>query len=228
LPRVVNYFTRWTVNPDFFESITSEVQAYVLGFLAADASVFHYGFRIILARRDRAQLEKIRAALASDVPIFDYINASFGKILPFSSLAIHRRKLVTDLAALGVGPKKSLTIRPWQGPICLMPHYWRGVFDGDGSLGPKPPNDWRLGLCGSRFITEAFAGFVTSHTGSRAQARHRNGKGCWEVCYYGRYQCRRIVALLYKEATIFLDRKRAIADALLATSNRDHRGESPG
>ena len=34
----------------------------------------------------------------------------------------------------GITAKKTDALQPWDGPADLMPHYWRGLIDGDGSI----------------------------------------------------------------------------------------------
>lgn len=68
---------------------------------------------------------------------------------PNANLSVGSRRLADALIGLGIGPRKSATQEPWNGPEDLMPHYWRGLFDGDGSLARKSADLWTVFLCGS-------------------------------------------------------------------------------
>ena len=55
-----------------------------------------------------------------------------------ASLSVGSRRLTKALVALGVTPRKSGTLQPWDGPADLMPHYWRGMVDGGGRWPARP------------------------------------------------------------------------------------------
>jgi len=201
------------LNEDFFARIRTEEQAYVLGFITADGGIVRTTLTINLARKDRGHLLKILAAMSASYPIFD---AHYKNNTPQSSIFLTSRKLITDLAKIGVGPRKSATIEAWQGPRALMRHYWRGVFDGDGCIA-RHRRWWQIVLAGSPALTQAFQGFVQERTGDTPGKVHvhRRGPACW-ASYAATPKVVAITGLLYDGATIFLERKQALAETLWA------------
>ena len=72
-----------------------------------------------------------------------------------------------------------------------MPHYWRGLFDGDGSLAIKRPGLWTVFLCGSEPCVRGFTAWAHELTGTTAKPYFRTG--CWYVSISGRHQVAKIV-----------------------------------
>lgn len=218
---------KYVIDHHFFDVIDTEEKAYWLGFITADGCVSrgHY-LTINLAVADTGHLEKLGAALSSDYPIRPSGSGkpSAGIVRWYASSV----QLVQALGALGITPRKSATAAPWDGPADLMAHYWRGMVDGDGGMGRSPgrhptsPDNWRIYLCGSRACVEAFAQWAGGICGSRTQPR-LNGRSqtCWQWVVGGNRMTRLLVNELYGDCTVSLDRKQALADAILAIAPRN-------
>ena len=153
-----------------FSAIDTPEKAYWLGFLNADGTIVgvnpgNLALQCSLARKDRAHLVKLRSFLGIEREIWDYEARTIGDVLrPYSRLICQERPVVIDLARLGILPNKTGAEKPWaDGPEHLMPHYWRGMVDGDGSVPGKAFNvtlagsydvvsafiDWARGMCGT-------------------------------------------------------------------------------
>jgi hypothetical protein len=207
--------------PDFFDRIDTPEQAYWLGFLSADGCMVaterhpegnHLSVR--LAACDKGHLVKLKTALGAHASILDGISTGFGKPVPSANLNVGSLRLADALVALGLGPRKSATVPPWNGPADLMPHFWRGLFDGDGSLAIKGPDLWTVFLCGSEPCVRGFTAWAHELTGTTAKPYFRTG--CWYISISGRYQVPKLVRAMYADAPVSLDRKQERADAILA------------
>ena len=203
----------YALNESYFDVIDTEEKAYWLGFIAADGCVYRDALGVCLDEGDAEHLEKLRAALASEQPLRLLTDPRHGNRT--SRLQIHSQRLTGGLMAAGIIPAKSFTLLPWAGPPELLRHYWRGVVDGDGSVGKDGRGEWFVRLVGSRAMAQGFADFVAERTGwQRKEARPH--KTIWHVGYVGVSIPQAIATVLYKGATTFLDRKKATADELLA------------
>jgi hypothetical protein len=208
-------------HPDYFDVIDSPEQAYWLGFLSADGCMVatpehpegnHLSVR--LAARDKGHLVKLKAALGAHASVLDGVSNGFGKPTPSANLSTGSRRLMEALIALGIGPRKSAAVEPWNGPAELMPHFWRGLFDGDGSLAIKSPTLFTAFLCGSEPCVRGFRAWAHEVCGTEATPYFRTG--CWYVSISGRYQVPVLVRAMYAGAPVSLDRKQERADAILA------------
>lgn len=213
-----------SIDEGFFSSIETEAQAYWLGFLLADGCVTDRNrVSVRLASIDSGHVEKFRADIKSTHPVFripamqSQLN---GRICNSSeSVQFHFRstRMTSDLQALGISPRKSLTAVPPQVAEHLRRHFWRGVFDGDGGMWrgtPKKPGataTWGACLVGSRATVAAFAAACEAIGVHANVLRHEK---IWEV----RLVARRLVAVLrwlYDGASVYLDRKRVLTEACI-------------
>jgi hypothetical protein len=214
---------KYTIDHHFFDDIDTEAKAYWLGFITADGCVMGKGrLAINLAAIDASHLEKLNADIGSDYPV--RLGPSSKSATGMARWYASSIPLVSALGALGVTPRKSATVAPWDGPPGLMPHYWRGMVDGDGGMSlrtqrrdTKPNSQWTIFLTGSRACVEGFARWAVEICGSRAQPRPMNhSRDCWQWIVGGNRMTPLIVRRLYDGCTVSLDRKQVLANALLA------------
>jgi len=103
-----------------------------------------------------------------------------------------------------------------------MPHYWRGLFDGDGCIGrhsARRPNSWMMTQVGSRACVVGFTDWARSICDTRATPAHDTG-GCWRVGIGGSYAPQKLAAALFDGATVALPRKLALARDLIESDFR--------
>lgn len=210
---------RYLVNDSFFSSVDNEHAAYVLGFFTADGCIKGNRLHINLAEKDEEVLVKIKAALCSETPIRRRVVLSpQGKSRPQCCLAISSRQMVRDLFKLGVVERKSLIVEPWHGPDHLLPHYFRGLIDGDGSWVEASSGRRTLSLVGTLPVVEAFATFVLKRTGYTTSIRPE-GK-IWDARITSHPVIQHLSRILYNDATIYLKRKQQRAKAILELKTR--------
>jgi hypothetical protein len=210
---------RYDLDDEFFDSIDTEAKAYWLGFITADGCIrTDHGMNSVqvkLMASDANHLEKLKLAVDVQRPLL--YAARSGVAGPAVTLSLSSRHMVRALVALGVTPRKSATAEPWEGPAALMPHYWRGLFDGDGCISRETArNKWALTLCGTLPCVQAFAGWAREVCGATSSPYHRSNIWYWKVAGLGRPQA--LARALYAGADhdTVLDRKLARACGLLA------------
>jgi predicted transcriptional regulator len=208
-------------NPGYFDQIDTPDRAYWLGFLGADGCVTgssrgtktYLRLQVKLARKDRDHLVTLHGALKARRPIRDFDEKSFGKMVPVSMLAVSSQQIADALIGHGIIRKKTDVLKPWDGPADLMPHYWRGLVDGDGHISINERGIF-TGLVGSHPVTDAYAAWVNANFGTHVNATVKQpGSGnTWVVQVGGRYAPRLLLAALYDDAPVALPRKKALAD----------------
>lgn len=142
------------LNETFFETIDSPEKAYWLGFIATDGNI--YGTRIQINLKDKEHLELFAKDIGSSSPVKEY--KSHGHTM--FKIGFRSKKMVQDLKNLGIEPRKTFTVKPWNGPEELMPHYWRGCVDGDGWIF-KTVSGFEIGFCGNSQMVNGFAQYLT-------------------------------------------------------------------
>lgn len=197
----------YDINEDFF-GIWSREMAYILGLIITDGCISDTGV-ISLCINDKELLEKVKKVLQSEHKITP---SKHQKGLYYFHFA--REKLATDLAKLGVFPRKSLTVRFPDVPKEYMADFIRGVFDGDGSviLNRKTKN--------SPLITRFFSGSNKFINGieiklqefgmpKRTLYQQKTKNGLYHTIVYGHADSIKLFNILYKNVQnrLFLERK---------------------
>lgn len=210
---------KWTLNERYFETIDHPHKAYWLGFIAADGSILAgtqaeprnpFGLRIKLASYDKNHLMRIAQDLESSAPIREVEDAKH-------RVEFYSTQLAEDLVKHGIIPNKTFTSSPWKGPYTLMPHYWRGVIDGDGHIcedsgrtgWPSPG----VFLCGTFEMTDGFREFAQAICGTKAQPLKTKAPSglTWQIKVSGSWQVPLLLKSLYGIGGPALQRKEETA-----------------
>jgi hypothetical protein len=198
---------KYRYNCSLFESVNTEAEAYWLGFLIADGCNLGKFIRIDI--KDEGHLEKLRDFIFTDkdkpIKIRDL---GFG---PVYYLSMNNEKLVRNLNAQGLVPNKSKIVQFPKIPEVLYHHFIRGVFDGDGSLNyseelsvPSRYKRYTFSIVGAGDLISRI-NQILNDTGLRCIKRKH--KMIFETYCRGNRQILEVMKYLYKDATIYLDRK---------------------
>lgn len=199
----------------YFDELDSEQKLYWFGFFLADgginlrsnASCF---FESNLGMKDKHHLELFRGNIGYTGPIRDIEvkHTKTGKLYKHANLKITRVHLVGALKRLGFKDVQSGNFWPLVAfDNEQIRHVLRGYFDGDGSIYTSDARGFVWYICGP--FKEPLEYFM-----SRCPVVDRyNAVGSenrWRVKYGGNAIVARICEWLYKDATIWLDRKRKV------------------
>ncbi|TKC19272.1 LAGLIDADG family homing endonuclease [Robertmurraya kyonggiensis] len=114
------------VNENFFKVWSNEM-AWVLGLFVTDGTVNSSVHSIVFSQKDERILRLIAAYMEAD-----YVLAPDGPTRHTPSLIINSKVIKNDLAEMGIGARKSLTVPFPNVPEEFLPSFIRGVIDGDG------------------------------------------------------------------------------------------------
>ena len=135
--------SKYTYNKNYFKQITTETQAYWLGFLYADGCISRFyrneklksmSLELTLQSNDIKHLENFRNDLEANIPIQHKIISNKYEA---DRIVINCTYMCQDLINLGCTPTKSLTLEFPNNEIVpkhLLKHFIRGYFDGDGGI----------------------------------------------------------------------------------------------
>jgi len=176
---------------------------YWIGFLGADGAINSKkgSNEISLKLKDKEHIEKFREFIGLTKPM-EIIKNKYYRIR-FCSFNI-----VQQLKHYGIIPRKSLTFAKKNIPLKYERDFWRGMTDGDGWIYKKK---LVIGLCGTQKICQQFKDFLI-RKGIHTKAKVDKEKDTlYRVDFTGKYQVPKIIKLLYKNSSIFLERKHRIA-----------------
>lgn len=213
---------RYTLDEQYFKSITTEQQAYILGYICADGYVgdCHYN-NIVIQSKDLDIIEKIAAEIKFSGNIRKsakggFKNSKQGFVLNFSNAS-----MAHDLRELGIKPNKSLTFNKLLNiPQHLQRHFFRGYFDGDGSITytvkQRKYKDKIYKYDSLIMCLIATPGLIEEFINEFNIIKYAINKSKTEGLNYLRIQSnvelKNIYRLMYEDATIFLNRKKDIWD----------------
>lgn len=222
---------KYEINEDFFEKIDTEEKAYFLGLLYADGCVSstRTSTSLALKESDREIVEKLNRLIYPTKEVYymkrhgrehEDFQKSFGKF-NFKTfyegrwaIIITNKKIKEDLIKLGCVPAKSLILTfptKEQVPEHLRNHFIRGYFDGDGCISfTKEGGRYSFSLVGTlQFLTEAQKELVNNIDINYTKFYcHKNSVTTTRtLTYAGINNVLKIRNYLYKDATIFMQRK---------------------
>ncbi|KKW46604.1 MAG: hypothetical protein UY96_C0003G0107 [Parcubacteria group bacterium GW2011_GWB1_56_8] len=215
------------VDHTVFDTLTEESE-YWLGFLFADGCVTTgYGgtpqIILCLSARDRVHVEKFKIFCKSTHKLINkkYRSKAPGAIRASircaATFGFRSEQVTAALRRYGMVAKKGIDRRPSL-EIQDSVHFWRGCIDGDGTLGINL--DKRRGyrapyliLCGHMPIMLSYQQFLRLH--DIKTNINKTSSGIYQIRIANSLALK-MIRRLYGDAKVSLDRKREIANTILA------------
>lgn len=215
--------TKYTCNENYFDDITTEHQAYWLGFLMADGFITSkrtrpnygnesqcVGFSISI--KDAEIFEKFKKDLNSNHPINIYTTTgSYNKDTKVGRILITSQHMVDALKKYGMVENKTLVLKFPDLPEELVPAFIRGYSDGDGSIIISQLATGQVKYAWNITSTKEMCEGILKYLGKanlklfqRFPEREVNN---WTIKIDGNIQVPKLLDIIYKDATIFLQRK---------------------
>lgn len=191
---------------NIFEDINTEYKAYWLGFLMADGYINDKRNYISLNIKDLDILEEYRNFIGGNC----YIETTKENL--YYRVRVTSEKMIKDLEKHGCINNKSLILKyPTTIPDNLQYHFIRGYFDGDGSISfSNNTQQYSTSFTGTEeFLTNIKEKLNLS---SKANLRKQNKVYRYEI--KGNKKVKELGDKLYKDATIYLKRKKDKFDKL--------------
>ena len=212
---------KYELNEHYFDAIDTEEKAYWLGFLYADGynNEKRHEIKIRLAIQDEDFLIKFRNTLFpnKDKPIYYYQKKDKNNKnkIAFCEIVIDSKNISEKLKDYGCVQAKTfkLSFPKWLDKK-LYSHFIRGVFDGDGSIClsvlKTGKHKTMFSIIGYRPFMQEINNIIANNCGLNCN-KLIDYKGKDEriatVAWTGCRQCIKIRDYLYKDATIFMQRK---------------------
>lgn len=208
---------KYQLNESYFDSIDSAIKAYILGFLFADGSnnIKKGTVSMSLQEGDQNILERIRNEVGSnrELEYIDYTwrrekeQMNYKNQYRLSLFSIHMCHSLNDK---GMAPNKSLVLEfpNWLNPDYIS-HFLRGYFDGDGSVHFAKNGNVISSITSTELFCTSAQKYIETATGIHT---HINDASCHNgitkvLTISGRKQVKTFLDYIYKDATIYLERK---------------------
>jgi hypothetical protein len=233
-----NDLPRYTYAEDFFTRDNEET-FYVAGFFAADGCVkirkmnnrknLVYQIQLQLATKDRVILEKIKSLLKWTGPTCEITTINSKRNPKWEDsykcgFTITSKKLVDDIARFNIVPRKThiLTFPQWLIDHPLVHHFIRGYNDGDGCFHTsknkgKSSGQIYFSMRGTAMFLGSCRSIIEKNCDIKVNTTNiRISSGIGQFGYGGNGIVAKVAKFLYKDATIYLERKYNIVKHLMA------------
>ena len=212
---------------DYFKHCDSAEKAYWLGFLYADGYVDREGkyLKVQLKRTDENHLVKFCNIFSVDVKQGETFDARTQKTYRYCYCYIFDTHLVKHLDQYGIVTAKTFLDAPGiydTIPPDFLSHFIRGFFDGDGCVSKRKNGETNFTLVGNKSFLERTQQIISVAT-SLPPVTMQPKKRIWAFAWGGNYQLVRLREWLYRDATVWLERKRDLFDSM---TNKMERGKS--
>lgn len=221
------YNSIYNVDVQYFDKINTEHKAYWLGMIISDGHVNKRNVSLCLSIKDEYHIKKFIYDMKSDAPI--KYNKDGNPYIIISSVEIARslyEKGLNNRKSYGFDFEKLLTFIPNE----LENHFIRGLFDGDGCIKYYTYNylhkpQFHFGYTGLKCVCEYISDKLNMN-----RKLVKEGKVTYTAITRNPQIINNIWEYLYKEATIYLERKyetfKEISMMTFNDYNRDNSNES--
>lgn len=208
----------YDVNHNFFEKIDSEMNAYYLGLWFADGNISTKGQTVSIGLVDTEIITRLKTDIEYTGDA--YIKKAKGNQQEAHILRISSPKMRQDLINLGCIPNKTFELNfPAldKVPEHLVRHFIRGYLDGDGSIHSyncerwKINGRWTLNFVGTENMMKGIENEIQKQceliSGIYCYKKNKtDDKNTW-LLDIKNYNIIPVLQWLYKDATIYLERK---------------------
>jgi len=217
---------KYTCEDRFFETIDTEEKAYWLGFTFADGCITTNNKKLLvqywLSFSDKEHLEKLNNSISGSYPINVYkYSSGYSEGKGYRcNLCIKYETMAKDLINHGCVQNKSLILTFPKLRKNLVHHFIRGYFDGDGSIFI---NNYKnrgvlytrpgINICGTKEFLETLSIYLDYSQCIYKEKRKSTNTYTYKV--YGNKRVLPILNYLYKDASIYLDRKHKLFKELI-------------
>lgn len=202
---------------DYFDIIDSEHKAYWLGFIFADGNVHKNELSIEIHEKDKALLEQFK----EDLNLNSKITIRHRKNTSVCCIRMTSSHLCNSLAQYGIIPNKTKNVHHLpEVPIDFLPHFLRGLIDGDGWITIDKSGYYHIGFVSNyQSVCEDFKKYCNILTNNLCKAKiTRKGKTpCFQI--QGKQATKQLATVLYKDNTICLSRKYRLVEPLFDLKN---------
>lgn len=210
-------------NERYFEKINTENQAYFLGLMITDGNIFdNYKSKThppninwTIQENDSYILE----ILKKDLNLNKKLSKDGRGCI---QLCVFSHLMKTDLEQYGVIPKKTFeTTFPKNLSYHLYPHLIRGILDGDGSVSFYSRPNRKTHVKAVRFCSanpvflNDLLMCLSKNINTQKLNLYQEKESLWSCAFRSKNDLEKIIDYLYRDATIYLTRKKEKCDLIL-------------
>lgn len=194
--------------------------SYIIGIIASDGNLSPDERHIVITSKDKILLENIRNFLCLTCTIGSKSNGT-SKDKKYFVLQIGDKNFYDFLVTIGFTKNKSKTLGKITIPQEYFFHFFRGCVDGDGNIDvylhrESSNKQLRLRLASaSHDFLLWISDELKKHTDISGGWIYTQKNKTWHVLTYGKRDSIKILRMMYRNKTLFLNRKFEIAEEFI-------------
>jgi len=198
------YLSKYTVNEKFFSELDKE-SAYVLGLYLADGYVSNNSFQLKL--KDRDVIEKVKNVIETDAPI----ECREGK---YFDIRINNKEFVRNLRKIASTENKTYNMKiPEILTEINYKHFYRGYFDGDGSISVNKIGQFSVGhSCISKQFLKSLQKINEDVFGTKKDLSTSFNSGTNRFSYASKDDIRKLYSMYDNAEGLYMERKKKVFD----------------
>jgi hypothetical protein len=202
---------RLSLNESWLDIIDTEEKAYFLGFFWADGNISKRGNGISLRihSKDRHILTTLSCYFYNKDHTSHYVEDTNKKSTPISRLCIYSQHIKSRLLEIGLFPNKCKTVKfPFKEIIGydLLPHFLRGLLDGDGCICIRKSGRVTVDYTGNTFVIHSIQDILNVKN-IKSKIFYSQKKDSWSIQINNRKEAAKFLDWIYLDSTIYLERK---------------------
>jgi transposase-like protein/DNA-binding transcriptional regulator WhiA len=202
-------------NGYYFSSIDTNEKAYWLGMMFADGNVSSTDNSITLSLADEDVIEDFRNAIEAHTKKIAVTNRKTKGHKNLYTLRIFSKQLHSDLIEWGCIPNKTAQLEELPNiEDKYMSHFIRGYFDGNGSIWFST-NRPHTSISGHRPFLANIQKIMVEQIGLNFTKITTRKKNSGDIRYGGFANVEKIYNYLYKDATVYMSRKKTKFEQIL-------------
>jgi transposase-like protein len=203
------------INENYFEKIDTEQKAYFLGFIFADDNICKNQLSIEIHFKDRELLKLFK----NELHLKSKISYRKRENTEVCCIRVVSKKICEDLKQYGIVPNKTyITKHLPKISEEFIPHFLRGLLDGDGWISIDNSGYYHMGFVSySKSVCEDFQEYCNSLINQKSKSKitlkDKNGHS-YNCQFQGLKIVKQLATVLYKDNKICLERKFRLVEPL--------------
>jgi hypothetical protein len=196
-----------------FSEIDTSFKAYLLGYIAADGYINltqrKYSVCFSTAEKDKEFLDGVRQRICPEATLLTYSKWNDSRLGGTQCrFDVNNKELITHLLHWNLHPNKSLTLAfPRHLPKEMYWHWFRGFFDGDGTIQIQKKDGWpQCGFVGTTDVLDVINQTFNDYFPHRVRLFKPPEKP-YHILIYGGLTAAVFLDRLYRDSDFYMERK---------------------
>jgi len=199
---------KYFLNEEWLQEIDKEAKAYFIGLFLADGNISKSknDISLRLHSQDKGVLERLSYYFYNENRVSSYLEDINKTATPVSKLCVYSKRIKSQLSEIGLKPNKSKTVKIPNIRSSLLPHFIRGLLDGDGCICIRPNGRVTVDFTGNKYIINSLQEILKEKE-IFSSVFYSEKKDSWSLQINRVLDVEKFLDWIYFESNIYIERK---------------------